>query len=274
MARNDQERGAFHFAAPLDDVKLDRSGDPDMKGRWTMRGHAAVFNRLSHDLGGFRAKIHPGFFTRVLDGNPDVHLNREHDMRMLLARTRNGSLELREDPYGLHVWSRFAQTPLADETATLMDGGYLDQMSFACDIDSAEWVEDTDGNITWNLVECGGLYDVTVCAQGAFPQTDSSLVASVKDAQAAFTAAQADGLIRGVAKGAASIVVPDMELVVADPADAVVRGAGQQTIAPPEGEGGVVVAEKSGRPDSRGARDMAAFKAAHAERFARLTHPD
>lgn len=294
MPTNDHERGAFHFTAPLIDLKMDRAGDPDAKGRWTMRGHAAVFNRLSHDLGGFRAKIHSGFFTKVLDGNPDVHLNREHDMRMLLARTRNGSLELREDPYGLHTWARFAATALADETATLMDGGYLDQMSFACDIDSAEWVEDTDGNITWNLKECAGLYDVTVCAQGAFPQTDSSLVASLSDAQAMFERAQADGLIHGVPKGAATISVPDLSAAVSGQDERAAKlaadggtviaaaleqvaaqelevapagvGSGQDTIAP-DGEGGTGVA-------ARGARDLAAFKAAHSERFARLTHPE
>ena len=174
--------GAFRFTVPLADVKMDASGDPDAKGRWTMRGHAAVFNRLSHDLGGFKVKIAPGFFTKILDSNPDVHLNREHDMRLVLARTKNNSLELREDPYGLHVWSRFAKTPLADETAILMEGGYIDQMSFACDIGASEWSEDQDGNITRTLFECDGLYDVTVCAQGAFPQTDAQLVASLKDA--------------------------------------------------------------------------------------------
>jgi hypothetical protein len=104
-------RGQFRFTVPLADLKMDASGDPEAQGRWTMRGHAAVFNRLSHDMGGFRVKIAPGFFTKVLDSNPDVHLNREHDMRLLLARTRNNSLELREDPYGLHAWARFVKTP-------------------------------------------------------------------------------------------------------------------------------------------------------------------
>lgn len=221
------------FTAQLADVQMARDG----AARWTMRGHAAVFNRLSHDLGGFRAKINPGFFTKVLDANPDVHLNREHDMRMLLARTRNGSLELREDPMGLHTWARFAQTPLADETATLMDGGYLDQMSFACDIGVSEWTEDPNGNVTWNLLECAGLFDVCVCAQGAFPQTDSSIVASISDASAVFAKAQEDGLIRGIARGDATISVPDV------PAE------------PP-------------------AVDLAAVKAAALERFEALTEPE
>jgi HK97 family phage prohead protease len=224
---DDRQRGQFHFTVPLADIKMDASGDPEAKGRWTMRGHAAVFNRLSHDLGGFRVKIHPGFFTKILDANPDVHLNREHDMSLLLARTKNNSLELREDPYGLHTWARFAKTPLADETAVLMQEGILDQMSFACDIGASEWTDDTEGNVTWNLLEGEALYDVTICAQGAFPQTDSQLVASLKDAGALLASAQEAGLVTKRA---------EPELVAA-------RGENGDGIAQPEGaEGAAVVA--------------------------------
>lgn len=224
---DDLQRGQFRFTVPLADIKMDASGDPEAKGQWTMRGHAAVFNRLSHDMGGFRVKIQPGFFTKILDSNPDVHLNREHDMRLLLARTKNNSLELREDPYGLHTWARFVKTPLADETATLMDGGYLDQMSFACDIASSTWTEDEQGNITWNLVECEGLYDVTICAQGAFPQTDSQLVASLSDAGSLLASAQEAGLVTKRAE-------PD--LVAA-------RGETGDDIAQPGAEGVAAVAD-------------------------------
>jgi HK97 family phage prohead protease len=141
------------FTVPISQIKFDASGDPEARGSWTMRGHAAVVNRLSHDMGGFRVKIAPGYFTKVLDGNPDVHLLWDHNTRYVLARTRNNSLELREDPMGLHVWARFAKTQTADELATLMDGGYIDQMSFATDVGESEWTEDSDGNITWHLLE-------------------------------------------------------------------------------------------------------------------------
>ena len=216
---DDVQRGQFRFTVPLTDIKMDASGDPGAKGRWTMRGHAAVFNRLSHDLGGFRVKIHPGFFTKVLDSNPDVHLNREHDMRLLLARTKNNSLELREDPYGLHTWARFVKTPLAEETATLMAEGILDQMSFACDIGASEWTDDTQGNVIWNLLECDGLYDVTICAQGAFPQTDSQLVASLDNAGSILASAREAGLV---------VARAEPELVA-------VRGEDGDDIAHPEG---------------------------------------
>jgi Escherichia/Staphylococcus phage prohead protease len=190
------ESGRATFTVPISQIKFDASGDPEARGSWTMRGHAAVFNRTSHDMGGFRVKIAPGYFTKVLDGNPDVHLLWDHNTRYVLARTRNNSLELREDPMGLHVWARFAKTQTADELATLMDGGYIDQMSFATDVGESEWIEDSDGNITWHLLEADlntGLTDVTVTAQGAFPQTDASLVASLKDAGALFASAKEAG---------------------------------------------------------------------------------
>jgi hypothetical protein len=221
---DDLQRGQFRFTVPLADIKMDASGDPDAKGRWTMRGHAAVFNRLSHDLGGFRVKIHPGFFTKILDSNPDVHLNREHDMRLLLARTKNNSLELREDPYGLHTWARFVKTPLADETAILMQEGVLDQMSFACDIGASEWTDDTEGNVTWNLFECEGLYDVTICAQGAFPQTDSQLVASLNDAGTILASAREAGLITTRAE-------PDLVAARGEPGDGIAQNEGATAVA-------------------------------------------
>jgi len=225
MPQPNDDRGTFQFTVPLADIKMDASGDPDAKGRWTMRGHAAVFNRLSHDLGGYRVKIAPGAFTKVLDANPDVHLNREHDMRLVLARTRNNSLELREDPFGMHVWARFAKTPLADETAVLMDGGYIDQMSFACDIGSREWSEDADENITMTILEVSGLYDVTVCAQGAFPQTDAQLVASLKDAGAELASALEAGHV--------------IRREVSDLVAATARGEGGDGIAQNEGAAAV-----------------------------------
>ena len=246
--------GRFEFSAAMDDVQVFASGDPAEKGATIMRGHAAVFGKQSHDMGGFRIEIAPGAFKKVLDANPDVHLNREHDMRLLLARTRNGSLELREDPAGLHVYARLAPTQLAEETATLMRGGYLDQMSFACSYDTTgtTWFEDQSGDATMTINEFTGLFDVCVCAQGAFPQTDARLItASLPDAAAQFDRAKAEGLIK-------TSVAPDVGVGVEE----------QESIAP-EAVGADVVADMA-----QGARDLAAFKRDCSARYALLTHPE
>lgn len=150
------------------------------KGQFTIRGHAAVFNRLSHDLGGFREKIAPGFFTEVLDANPDVHALWDHDTRWTLARTKNKTLELREDPMGLHNWMRVAPTSFAQDLRVLMERGDIDQQSFAFTVAEDDWVKDDEGNITRTLLRAENLYDVTITAQGAYPQTGAEVVRQVR----------------------------------------------------------------------------------------------
>lgn len=238
------------FTVPVADVEFASSGAGP--GQRTMRGHAAVFNRLSHDLGGFRTKIAPQAFDKVLDTNPDVHLVWDHDPRYVLARTKNNTLELRTDPYGLHVWSRWADTPTAAELATLMEGGYIDQMSFACNIGSSEWSEDDQGNITRTILEVDGLFDVTVCAQGAFPQTDAQMVASLHSA--------ADDLASAIEAGR----VLGRATVPADPAPETVEVEGESA------------AHTAGAEDvaTPGVPSLAAFKARHLARLAAATRPD
>lgn len=195
MPKQNDSRGDVRFTVPLGEVECFASGDPDAKG-YTVRGHAAVFNRKSHDLGGFRTVISPGAFDRVLDENPDVHLLIDHDTRYVLARTKNKSLELRVDPQGLHMWARMVDTSYSRDLATLMEGGYVDQMSFACDIGDDTW-EEHDGEVTRYIHEASALYDVTICAQGAFPQTDSQLVASMNDAGDLLASAIEAGRVEG-----------------------------------------------------------------------------
>lgn len=176
-------RAREQFAAPLAAIQFEDGGGG---GAAIIRGHAAVFDRLSHDLGGFRTRVAPGAFDQVLDRNPDVHLLWDHDTRYTLARTRSQTLELRADPRGLHVYAQLAPTSYAADLVALMRRGDVDQMSFACLIGEDEWVENSDGEIVRTIQQVDELYDVTVCAQGAFPQTDSRLV----------TAARAAGRIR------------------------------------------------------------------------------
>lgn len=161
----------------FDDVDGRASGKPG-EGL-IFRGHAAVFDRLSLDLGGFRERIRPGAFKKVLDGSPDVHLVWDHDGRNTLARTRGKYLlELREDPRGLHFYANAAPTTYAKDLALLMEGQTIDQGSFAFTVAKGGdvWEIDEEENVTRTIHEVEALYDVTITSQGAYPQTDTSVV--------------------------------------------------------------------------------------------------
>jgi uncharacterized protein len=168
-----------HRTLPLEDVEW-RSGEKQGDGQLTVRGHAAVFDRLSLDLGGFRERIAPDAFDHVLDGNPDVHLLQDHSTLHTLARTKNKTLELRRDPVGLHFWAKVAPTSYAADLRVLMERGDVDQASFAFTVARDEWLVDEQENVTRTILEIGELYDVTITAQGAYPQTDTSVVAHMR----------------------------------------------------------------------------------------------
>jgi HK97 family phage prohead protease len=152
---------------------------------FTVKGHGIVYNRLSLDLGGFQERIAPGALDDVLDGAPDVHLLWDHDTRFALARTRSQDyqLELRTTPRGVHYWARVAPTSYARDLRVLMEGGVIDQASFAFTVapDGESWeVKSKDGRdvVVRTIEKIDGLYDITITAQGAYPQADSTVVRS------------------------------------------------------------------------------------------------
>lgn len=95
-----------------------------------LSGYAAVYNSLSHDLGGFREVILPGAFDRTLREFPDVLALVEHDTNKVLARTTNGTLRLAPDDYGLRVEIDPADTSYARDLLALVRRGDVAGMSF------------------------------------------------------------------------------------------------------------------------------------------------
>jgi HK97 family phage prohead protease len=157
-----------------DEVRASGAGE----GQFTVRGHAAVFDQWSLDLGGFREKIAAAAFDDVLSRNPDTWLLWDHDTRYVLARTTNKTLELRIDPRGLHYWARVAPTSYAADLRVLLERGDIDQASFAFTVAQDEWRitgEGDDEQVERTILEVGELFDVTVTAMGAYPQTDSQV---------------------------------------------------------------------------------------------------
>jgi HK97 family phage prohead protease len=173
-----ERRGASPVSDLPTELRIDTSGDPARDGQMVVKGYASVFNRWSLDLGGFREKIAPGAFDRVLSEDPAVILAWDHDTSRVLGSTRAHdpeSLELRVDPNGLRFFSRVVATSYATDLRTLMEAGIVQQASFAFTVANDEWVE-KNGQVTRTITEVADLFDVTITGRGAYQQTVSSLV--------------------------------------------------------------------------------------------------
>jgi HK97 family phage prohead protease len=104
--------------------------DIDLGDGLTFRGHAALFDTWSHDLGGFRERIQKGAFTRTLAADHDIRMFLNHDSNIVLGSTRAGTLRLSEDERGLAVEADLPDTQAGRDLSTLITRGDVHAMSF------------------------------------------------------------------------------------------------------------------------------------------------
>ena len=152
----------------------DADPDPDTGAeRFEFVGHAAVFDSLSENLGGFREQIMRGAFRNVL--NQDVRLLVNHDPNLPLAR--GNALELSEDPTGLRVRAQIrSDLSYARDLRINLEEGNVTQMSFAFGSDvEDDWTEDEDGRLIRTIRKFGSLFDVSPVTFPAYPATDAGV---------------------------------------------------------------------------------------------------
>lgn len=166
-----REREVRAFAAEL---RVDDGDQPKI------RGHAAIFNKLSTDLGGYQEKIKPGAFVNALTIS-DVRALWNHDPSIVLGRQKSGTLVVQEDEKGLY----FEITPpsWAKNYLETIKRGDVTGASFAFII--------AEGGDTWEqkngepsirtITEIGELFDVSPVAYPAYPHTDVKVRLADKD---------------------------------------------------------------------------------------------
>lgn len=90
------------------------------------------YNSWSKDLGGFREVIRPGAFSRSLEEGADVKARIEHKGGLLLiGRTKNGTLTLRDTPEALLWEAEPPDTSAGRDILTLAERKDIDKASFA-----------------------------------------------------------------------------------------------------------------------------------------------
>lgn len=146
--------------------------DGDTAGK-LIRGHAAVFDTLSENLGGFREKIAPGAFDDVLDD--DVRALFNHDPNHILGRSKAGTLILAVDAKGLTYEIDPPDTGTARDLLVSIERGDVNQSSFAFTVENDSWDEDEEGRWIRTVHKVRRLYDVSPVTYPAYPEAGAGL---------------------------------------------------------------------------------------------------
>ena len=139
-------------------------------GHMEIKGYAAVFN--SPETYSYTEVIDSTAFDNA--DMSDVVLRYNHnDSFMVLARTRNKSLQLNVDEKGL-----FMDAKLQDDVSTHRDifnaikSGLIDKQSFAFTVEEDDYDYETD---TRTIKRIGKVFDVSVVDQPFYNATDVSI---------------------------------------------------------------------------------------------------
>lgn len=150
-------------------------------------GYAARFGVLSEDLGGFRERIEPGFFSNALKRADDIYALFNHDENYILGERNAGTLRLSEDAKGLAFEIDLPTNGLAlDAIMSPLERGELkgNSFGFVLRADGYYWDKDEDGDIA--VLREGGaerLFDVSPVTYPAY-QGNPLMLRSLQNAKA------------------------------------------------------------------------------------------
>lgn len=163
-----------------DQVTTRAADDSDSAG--TFEGHASVFNEetlIGSLRWGFIEDIAPGAFDDVLED--DVRFLFNHDGAPL-ARTTNGTLQLKQDGIGLWNRAEIARTSLGLDMVTLLARKDITQQSFAFTIREDDWtvrtIDTPEGPLDVDkrtVTKVERLYDTSIVTYPAYPGATGSL---------------------------------------------------------------------------------------------------
>jgi HK97 family phage prohead protease len=147
------------------------SGDADAL---RIEGYAAVFDGEFHHPAGFVESIKRGAFSRALAEKQDVRALINHDANMILGRTKNGTVRLRQDSKGLWFSVDLPNTQVARDLHASISRGDIDQCSFSFKPLKETWGDrkQADGSyVATRLVEDLDLFDVSAVTYPAYATT-------------------------------------------------------------------------------------------------------
>ncbi len=142
----------------------------DSEDGWTVSGYAAVFDSPSEPLP-WTEYVKRGAFRKTIKDGADVRLLIDHT-GVPLARTKSGTLKLREDEKGLYMEARLdPNNPDAVKMRSALMRGDVSQMSFAFETIKDAWNKDRSVR---ELREVK-LHDVSIVTYPAYEETSAEI---------------------------------------------------------------------------------------------------
>lgn len=142
----------------------------DESGELYISGYFSVFNSNYEMWQGATESIDHSAFDGALDA--DIRCLVNHDSRLVLGRTKSGTLTLRTDERGL--WGEVRINQKDQDAMNLYERvkrGDVDQCSFGFDILDEEFSENPDtGDVHWTIKKVR-LYEVSVVTFPAYEDT-------------------------------------------------------------------------------------------------------
>lgn len=135
-----------------------------------IEGYFSVFGSVYELWPGATESVAPGAFSETL--NEDIRALIDHESRLVLGRSKSGTLELREDGHGL--WGRIKINPKDLDAMNLYERVKredVDQCSFGFDILDEEIENPDPGTVHWTIKKVK-LYEVSVVTFPAYEATN------------------------------------------------------------------------------------------------------
>lgn len=165
MKQTDRQNRQMRSVASEFQTRADEAGD------MYISGYFSVFNSDYEIFPGATESVDPAAFDGALAA--DIRCLIDHDTRLVLGRTKSGTLQLKTDSRGL--WGEVRINPKDQDAVNLYERvkrGDVDQCSFGFDI-TEEAFEDRGESVHWTI-KAVKLYEVSVVTFPAYEETSVS----------------------------------------------------------------------------------------------------
>ena len=151
----------------IKEIRLTEMRALEENEKMIVEGYAVVFDNVT-DLGWIKEVIDRNAFNGC--DMSDVCMKYNHsDELLIMARTRNNSLQLTIDDHGLKIRAELIDTTQNRDLYKMIQAGLLEKMSFAFTVAEEEMDYDTD---TRRILRIDKLFDVSVVDVPAYESTE------------------------------------------------------------------------------------------------------